>query len=311
MKNIRKFETVADYEAWMSGDAVFPNVCYVAEDGRIAYNLPPVPLYIEAIENLTVTFGNTYEYSKDNSTWTSGTSSTSISANAGEKVYFRASGLTPYSSSGIGAFTISNGKCNVGGNVMSMAYGADYNGQTSITKMYQFTKLFYNAANIVDASNLILPATTLVNTCYSYMFSGCKSLVNAPALPAVTLKNYCYQYMFEGCTSLVNAPTLPSTTLATSCYNSMFRNCYSLVTAPELPATNLVESCYQSMFEGCSRLNYIKAMFTTEPSSSYTSSWVSSVSSSGTFVKNSAATWENTFGTSAIPSGWTVETADA
>jgi hypothetical protein len=65
------------------------------------------------------------------------------------------------------------------------------------------------------------------------------------------------------------------------------------------------------MFNGCTNLNYIKAMFTTAPSSSYLSNWVSGVSASGTFVKNSAATWENTFGPSAIPTGWTVETASA
>jgi len=64
------------------------------------------------------------------------------------------------------------------------------------------------------------------------------------------------------------------------------------------------------MFYGCTKLNYIKAMFTTTPSDTYTSYWVRSVASSGTFVKNSAATWDVT-GTSGIPSGWTVETASA
>ena len=69
----------------------------------------------------------------------------------------------------------------------------------------------------------------------------------------------------------------------------------------------LADSCYEYMFYGCSSLNYIKAMFKTTPSSSYTSSWVSGVASSGTFVKNAAATW-NVTGTSGIPSGWTVVT---
>jgi hypothetical protein len=91
----------------------------------------------------------------------------------------------------------------------------------------------------------------------------------------------------------------------------MFKGCTSPVTAPELPATTLAESCYNGMFYGCTSLNYIKAMFTTTPSSSYLQSWVNGVSATGTFVKNSAATWTDTFGTSAIPNGWTVETADA
>ena len=62
------------------------------------------------------------------------------------------------------------------------------------------------------------------------------------------------------------------------------------------------------MFQNCSNLNYIKAMFTTTPTSTYTSSWVSGVSASGTFVKNSAAQW-NVSGINGIPNGWTVQTA--
>jgi hypothetical protein len=61
------------------------------------------------------------------------------------------------------------------------------------------------------------------------------------------------------------------------------------------------------MFAGCTSLNYIKAMFTTTPSTTYTNNWVSGVASTGTFVKNSAATW-NVTGTSGIPTGWTVQT---
>ena len=64
------------------------------------------------------------------------------------------------------------------------------------------------------------------------------------------------------------------------------------------------------MFYGCTKLNYIKAMFTTRPSTSYTSNWVSGVAATGTFVKNSAATW-NVTGVNGIPSGWTVTTASA
>jgi hypothetical protein len=88
----------------------------------------------------------------------------------------------------------------------------------------------------------------------------------------------------------------------------MFNGCTSLTTAPELPATALTNYCYNYMFYGCSKLNYIKALFTTTPSTSYTNNWVSGVASSGTFVKNKNATW-NVTGTSGIPSGWTVQTA--
>ena len=92
----------------------------------------------------------------------------------------------------------------------------------------------------------------------------------------------------------------------------MFQKCTSLTTAPVLPATTLVYYCYHDMFRYCSKLNYIKAMFTTVSGSidSYTGSWAEDVSSTGTFVKNAAATW-NVTGIYGIPAGWTVETATA
>jgi hypothetical protein len=62
------------------------------------------------------------------------------------------------------------------------------------------------------------------------------------------------------------------------------------------------------MFQGCSRLNYIKAMFTTTPSTSYTYNWVNGVASTGIFVKNSAATWVRT-GLDGVPTAWTIQTA--
>lgn len=51
-------------------------------------------------------------------------------------------------------------------------------------------------------------------------------------------------------------------------------------------------------------------MFTTTPSTTYCNNWVNGVKATGTFVKNSAATW-NVTGTSGVPSGWTVQTASS
>ncbi len=60
------------------------------------------------------------------------------------------------------------------------------------------------------------------------MFENCTSLTQAPELPATILVNNCYSDMFAGCTSLTQAPELPATTLAGHCYNEMFQNCTSL-----------------------------------------------------------------------------------
>jgi hypothetical protein len=64
------------------------------------------------------------------------------------------------------------------------------------------------------------------------------------------------------------------------------------------------------MFYGCKKLNWIKAMFTTTPSTSYTNNWLYNVASTGTFVKNASATW-TTSGAHGVPSGWTIQTASS
>ena len=290
-------------------------------------------LTFEVVSNaMRISFSNNCQYSLGTNEWFDlEPGELTPMVEKGRKIYFKATGLVPNSSIGIGNFTII-GKCNLSGNCNSMLFGDDAETNLSLSgKSYAFYKLFYNCSTIIDASKLILPATTLDRSCYNCMFEGCTSLVTAPKLPVTNLALYCYGGMFQNCTSLVTAPKLPATTLNTGCYNHMFQNCSSLVSAPELPATKLAANCYEYMFYGCSsltqapelpattlvancyeymfawctKLNYIKALFTTTPSTSYTSYWVYKVSSTGTFVKNVDATWHVT-GVDGIPSGWTI-----
>ena len=156
-----------------------------------------------------------------------------------------------------------------------------------------------------DNGKYYLPATTLADNCYASMFSDCTLLTTAPALPVTTLKFRCYASMFAGCSNLRTAPALPATALENMCYNTMFQNCTSLTTAPELPATTMKPMCYYGMFQGCTSLNYIKCLATDISSFYCTSSWVSNVASTGTFIKAAdMASW--TTGKDGIPEGWTV-----
>ena len=129
--------------------------------------------------------------------------------------------------------------------------------------------------------------------------------VSEDFLPATTLQNECYRDVFSGCHNLTQAPSLPATTLARTCYNGMFYNCISLTTAPELPAKVLVSSCYGYMFTYCNSLNYVKCLATDNISTSTISSWLSGVSSTGTFVKPAGVSYPT--GVSGIPSGWTIQ----
>ena len=187
-----------------------------------------------------------------------------------------------------------------------------------------YSYMFYGTNALPDCSNIDFTSQSVVNSQgLDGLFAGTKVTdndlrnilpinpnTNKYYLPVTSLSYSCYRDMFNGCTSLTTAPELPATTLAQFCYASMFSGCTNLNVAPELPATTLVNYCYQYMFYNCSSLNYIKAMFTTTPSNTYTSGWVNGVSSTGTFVKNSVATW-NVTGINGVPSGWTVQTASA
>ena len=205
----------------------------------------------------------TLEYSKDKNTWntitfdwTSGTHTTElpVKLNTGEKMYFR-NDTRKFSNDYNKYITFSSTvSSNVGGDIRTLSNYLDVNSETT-TERYMFKDLFNSNKNIVDASNLRLPYTTLASHCYMAMFYGCTSLTTAPTLPVTTLANNCYSGMFRGCTSLTTAPTLPVTTLANNCYSGMFWGCTKLTNVPtELPATTLANNCYESMFRGCTSL---------------------------------------------------------
>lgn len=163
-----------------------------------------------------------------------------------------------------------------------------------------------------------LPSGNISRYCFNGMFKGCTSLTAAPSLSANTLNDIsyaCYANMFEGCTSLTNVPSnmLPSTVLTESCYASMFAGCTSLTTAPTLPAEDLKRECYNSMFSGCTNLNYAKVMGINIKDNGFDvmSSILANVSQTGTFVKNTLASWSDNakdgLGNYYIPQSWTIQ----
>ena len=225
------------------------------------------PLTVEAITAGTIKVTGPQagmKYSKDGGTTKTGmTSTTNISVAAGEKVEFYGT-ATSYNGTKIGGDG-DGFKCKVYGNIMSLVDEENFATNKTLTANYTFALLFDTNAKLTDASGLLLPATTLGESCYFGMFFGCSSLTTAPAeLPATTLKEYCYYAMFCYCSSLTTAPALPATALADNCYNNMFNGCSKLTTAPALPATELKGDCYNSMFYGCSSLTtaYVKAAYT-------------------------------------------------
>ena len=226
----------------------------------------------------------TISYSVDDGdTWTeitATTAGTAINVGAGDKVLLKgvnakyANDKNNYSGFDGGTATY-----NIEGNIMSLVSGDSFTQATAFTSSnaYVFCSLF-KQSNAVSAKNMVLPVMTLSDDCYRAMFSKAHSLVEAPELPANTLSKECYWYMFEEC-PITKAPVLSAETLAVGSYGYMFIN--------------------------CSNLNYIKCLATNISAATATTGWVTSVASSGTFIKSALmSNW--TIGNNGIPTNWVV-----
>ena len=177
--------------------------------------------------------------------------------------------------------------------------------------------LFYGTTTVIDASNLILPATTLYVSSYNGMFRGCTNLVNGPKLlPALVVPQDGYSSMFEGCVNLVEAPDIMATTVSgATALNRMFcadrssKKTTPLTKGPVLRITNpsAYSNVYQQLFAGHGNLNEVTIL--AEGTNLSFTNWLSNVSSSGVIKKLSTTTF--TSGVSGLPSGWSTENIDS
>lgn len=140
----------------------------------------------------------TLQYKKNTGEWTNYTVGNTISLSNGDTVAFSGSTETfSNSESNYYRFTgEGTGSVIVYGNIMSLV-----NYKNSVGS-FMFRGLFNEFTILTNASDLILPVTTLAEYCYKSMFYSCTNLLVAPNLPATTLANGCYAYMFQGCTNL-------------------------------------------------------------------------------------------------------------
>ena len=223
----------------------------------------------------------TISYRINGGLWTSITSTSdgiTFGVNEGDIVEFKGSNETyATSKSAYSGFDGGTATYDISGNIMSLIYGDEFVGQTTMSGTYNFCSLF-KQSKAVSAEHLILPAASLTACCYRAMFSKCHTLEVAPALPATTLAASCYWYMFEEC---------------------------AITTAPELNATTLVQECYGHMFENAGSLNHIQCLATSGfNASNCLEGWTTKVASSGFFVNAGNANWST--GASGIPSGWKI-----
>ena len=280
--------------------------------GAKGQDMTATPLTIEAVEAGTIKIVNpnalTIEYNKNGEGWTTASSDPiSITVAANDVVQFRGDNESylEFGSSGEQPtrFTATN-PVYLYGNVMSLISSTGFATLTTLTDHSEWgagSNLAYLFSTPGDEYGGLFPKenTTITN-------HPTKDIV----LPATTLTNSCYMYMFSGCTGLTRAPQLPATQLTEGCYHRLFDNCTSLETAPTLPAKKLAGFCYSNMFTGCTNLKYVKCLATDISADICLDGWMEGVSAEGTFVK--ASTNDSyASGISGIPEGWTVQNATA
>lgn len=330
------------YEEWWGTQAEYDAI--LVKDPNKIYNIITIPnyFYVEDISGSDNTLSivkydanaPTIEVFKsaDGTNWASmgTTDTTAIEATipANGKLYLKAvtdrwTGTTYSHRNTIKC----SGNHNVGGNIMSLLYGDNFENTTfTNSNKWAFQRLFIQNTTLVNAEDLILPSNT-IDYCYSRMFESCDSLTTAPVLPAMVMTQSCYEGMFQyidhlftppalpattladGCYGLMfyssritTAPALPATVLARNCYESMFYGCASLTTAPVLPATTLVERCYASMFRRA-RVKSVTTYANDISANDCLNNWLDDVPATGDFYNLGGATYPS--GVSGIPTGWT------
>lgn len=258
------------------------------------------------------------EYSLDNGqTWTSITingAKTFAIINTGDTILFRGNNAKLATAWDTYNRFNATKQFKVYGNAMSLLNGNNFvSNSTFDSGGYNLCGLFYGTTTLVDASNLILPATTLYTSCYNGMFRGCSNLVNGPKLlPALNVPADGYSSMFEGCVKLVEGPEIKATSISgATALNRMFcMNRNSKVTAamtksPILRITNPQDytNAYQQLF--CGNGNITEVTILAQGNSLSFANWLNNTNSGGVIKKLQATTLAS--GNSGVPSGWTTQ----
>ena len=237
---LHKFESNSEFDAAYNGndyDEPWVSATNTGNDEyRVNYNkteeekLLGTPLTFEITgdgnimwQERNTLYTCTIEYKKNDGEWTSITSSTgssapTISVVSGDTVQFRGDNATYGTGTGVwNTFSGTTCQFSLNGNIMSLINSTDFANLDTLQSAYTFYDLFAGCTGLTDASELLLPATTLSERCYHYLFYGCTSLTTAPVLPATTLAPYCYQSLFYKCTNLNYIKCLATDISADSC----------------------------------------------------------------------------------------------
>lgn len=308
--------------------------------------------YLFQVQNYSGTTRMTFDYSLNGGPWNtvnvssgSNTSKKEFSgATVGDIYRFRSNGGIPLrsgwsgstypSSEQIPVFSMRFGSFKMYGNILSLVYGDNYEGQTTFPAGQFYGFFGNNNPTKIDVSDLVLtakyvpdhgykamffycreitvPPTILAesvgNSGCRYMFYGNQYLTTAPELNATQIGEYAYESMFFQCSGLTTAmETLPAE-LAPDCYENMFLGCRNLENTPDILGTTIQKYCFMNMFNGCTKVNRFKALATSVAETAgndYAFYMLEGTAQTGSFIKPASATFWTT-GYNGIPANWTV-----
>lgn len=274
---------------------------------------------ITAVKNSSNQSPVIYYSLDDGNTWSNTTLSSGTvtfgTINTGDKIIFKST-ISSWASDW-NKYNRFNGSKNfkVYGNIMSLINGDNFtsNSEFASGSSFNLCGLFYGTTTIIDASDLILPATILYMSSYNGMFRGCSNLEYGPKLlPALDVPADGYSSMFEGCVKLVEGPEIMATTVSgNTALNRMFcMNRNSKVTAamtksPIIRITNPASytNTYQQLFCGNGNINEVTIL--AQGTDLSFANWLNFTNAGGVIKKLSGTTLVS--GASGVVSGWTTQ----
>jgi len=289
---------------------------YAQQEARKLKNLKyeSSPLCFTALQaNSTITLNTTasLEYCTDGKTWMMYVSPAQITlAHIGDIVLFRGDN-DAIPSINYGDVMTLTGKFKVSGNIMSILGWKE-----AIETDNALNGFFAYCSQIVDVSELVLPAKRIGVRAYYNMFIG-SGITSLPIIKAEQVNNESFENMFASCNSLefVDVPVPKSTiggNAGANVVSYMFRNCTGLKYV-NLDVSNFIDrplsqTWYfaRGLLEGCTGLKVVKVNFDDFYVDRYfVDGWLQDAAQDATLLCPPNLD-TSTRGNSTVPAGWTV-----
>ena len=228
--------------------------------------------------------------------WLPYTIGNTINLAAGEKVQFWNSVNRLSTGNSTYCYFVLSGKVSATGNLMSLLNYAD------TIPQYGFRKLFTGASALVSCPHDLTAKSIGAYGCAG-TFELCSGMLTPIREIAIdTLAENCFDSMYARCGSIPYLSHVKATVMAPYCCTLMYYMCGN-ITSAYIPDVTLADYCFRRMFYYSSSLSGINTDITSWHQTA-TFEWLSGVAAFGTFIKTAALPEE--YGTSRIPSGWTV-----